>query len=132
MKVDIDIIEKDKTWKLVELSKGFISSQSNVHLEIAKRVLRYINGTINLGTWYLNSGRVKLDGYHVDMKEVKLDCYADSDWAGSIDDMNSTSGYVFTIAFGVIFWNAKEQEVVTQSTVDIEYISRAAATNEVI
>ncbi|RVW76127.1 Retrovirus-related Pol polyprotein from transposon TNT 1-94 [Vitis vinifera] len=41
---------------------------------------------------------------------VKLDGYADSDWAGSVDDMKSTSGYVFTIGSGVVCWNSESQE----------------------
>ncbi|RVX12855.1 Retrovirus-related Pol polyprotein from transposon RE1 [Vitis vinifera] len=66
------------------------------------------------------------------MRGVKLDGYADSDWAGSVDDMKSTSGYVFTIGSGVICWNSRKQEVVAQSTTEAEYISLAAAANQAI
>jgi hypothetical protein len=52
---------------------------------VAKRVLKYIKGTANLGIWYSKTGGVKLIGY------------VDSDWARSVDDMKSTSGYIFTI-----------------------------------
>lgn len=114
------------------LLSRFMSSPSNVHMGIAKRVLRYIRGTSNLGIWYLKTGGVKLDGYHVDITGVKLEGYADSDWAGSVDDMKSTSGYVFTIGSGVICWNARKQEVVAQSTAEAEYISLAAAANQAI
>ncbi|RVW23487.1 Copia protein [Vitis vinifera] len=72
----------------------------------------------NLAIWYLKTRGVKLDGY------------ADSDWAGSVDNMKSTSGYVFTIGSSVICWNSRKQEVVAQSTVEAEYISLAAATNQ--
>ena len=44
--------------------------------------------------------------------------------------MKSTSGYVFTIGSSVICWNSRKQEVVAQSTVEAEYISLAAATNQ--
>ncbi|RVW24539.1 Retrovirus-related Pol polyprotein from transposon TNT 1-94 [Vitis vinifera] len=63
---------------------------------------------------------------------VKLDGYADSDWAGSVDDMKSTSGYVFTIGSSVICWNLRKQAVVAQSTTEAEYISLAAAANQAI
>jgi len=82
------------------LLSRFMSSPSNIHMGIAKRVLKYIRETTDLGIWYLNTGGVKLIGY------------ADSDWAGSVDDMKSTSGYVFNIGSSTICWNAKKQEVV--------------------
>jgi hypothetical protein len=63
---------------------------------------------------------------------VDLNGYADSDWAGSVDDMKSTSGYIFTIGTGAICWNAKKQEVVAQSTAEAEYISLAAAANQAV
>ncbi|RVW12561.1 Retrovirus-related Pol polyprotein from transposon TNT 1-94 [Vitis vinifera] len=68
----------------------FMSSPSNVHMGVSKSVLKYVKGTKNLGIWYLKTGGVKLDGY------------ANSDWPGSVDDMKSTSSYVFTIGLGVI------------------------------
>ena len=102
------------------LLSRFMSSPSNVHMGIAKRVLKYIRGTTDLGIWYMKTGGVNLNGF------------ADSDWAGSIDDMKSTSGYVFTIGTGAICWNAKKQEVVAQSTAEAEYISLAAAANQAV
>ncbi|XP_058763264.1 uncharacterized protein LOC131636669 [Vicia villosa] len=35
-----------------------------------------------------------------------------SDWAGSVDDMKSTSGYVFSLGSGVISWCSKKQDTV--------------------
>jgi len=61
-----------------------MSSPNNIHMEVAKRVLTYIRGTINLGIWYSKT------------RGVKLIRYTDSDWAGSVDDIKSTSGCVFT------------------------------------
>ena len=80
----------------VGLLSRFMSSPNNVHMGVVKRVLKYVRGTINLGIWYLKIGGVKLDGY------------ADSDQAGSVDDMKSTLGYVFTIGSCVICWNSRK------------------------
>ncbi|KAJ9678984.1 hypothetical protein PVL29_021029 [Vitis rotundifolia] len=87
------------------LLSRFMSPFNNVHMGVAKRVLKYVRG-------------------------VKLDGSADSDWAGSVDDMKNTLGYVFTIGSGVICWNSRKQEVVAQSIVEAEYISLAAAANQ--
>ncbi|GJZ11038.1 retrotransposon ORF1 [Tanacetum coccineum] len=65
-------------------------------------------------------------------KVVKLKGYADSDWAGSIDDSKSTSGYIFTLGSGVFCWNSKKQSVVAQSSAEAEYISVARAVNHAI
>ena len=75
-----------------------MSSRSNVHMGVAKRVLGYVRGTIDLGICYIKTGGVKVHGY------------VDSDWAGSVDDMRSTSGYVFTIGLGAIGWNARSKK----------------------
>ena len=80
------------------LLSRFMSSRSNVHMGVAKRVLGYVRGTIDLGICYIKTGGVKVHGY------------VDSDWAGSVDDMRSTSGYVFTIGLGAIGWNARSKK----------------------
>ncbi|RVX19360.1 Retrovirus-related Pol polyprotein from transposon RE1 [Vitis vinifera] len=41
----------------------FMSSPSNVHMGVAKSVLKYVRGTTNLGIWYLKTRGIKLDGY---------------------------------------------------------------------
>ncbi|XP_031277068.1 uncharacterized protein LOC116135493 [Pistacia vera] len=66
----------------------------------AKRVLRYVKGTSRLGIWYKRSENLVLLGY------------TDSDWGGSLDDMKSTSGYVFYIKSGAISWLSKKQDTV--------------------
>ena len=38
--------------------------------------------------------------------------YADSDWAGRLDDSKITYGYAFLFDSGVFSWNSKKQEVV--------------------
>ena len=55
------------------------------HWMAAKRVLRYVKGTSDYGLLYSRSSHPKLSGF------------TDSDWAGSVDDKKSTSGYVFSL-----------------------------------
>ncbi|GJZ61178.1 hypothetical protein Tco_0617315 [Tanacetum coccineum] len=93
---------------------------SSSHLGAAKRVLRYVKGSLDLGIMFERNKAVKLEGY------------ADSDWAGSIDDSKSTSGYIFTLGSGVFCWNSKKQSVVAQSSAEAEYISVAGAVNHAI
>ncbi|KAK5786807.1 hypothetical protein PVK06_041453 [Gossypium arboreum] len=88
------------------------------HFQATKRVLRYIKGTLSYGIPFSKAERLKLVGY------------TDSDWASSIDDMKSTSGYVFTLGSAIFSWSSKKQSVVAQSTVDAEYVVAAGAINQ--
>ncbi|XP_017639887.1 secreted RxLR effector protein 161-like [Gossypium arboreum] len=85
------------------------------HFKAAKRVLRYVKGTLD---YVVNFERAE---------ELKLVGYSDSDWAGSVDDMKSTSGYFFTLGSRVFSWSSKKQQTVAQSTIEAEYIAAATA-----
>ncbi|GJU45485.1 retrovirus-related pol polyprotein from transposon TNT 1-94 [Tanacetum coccineum] len=93
----------------------FMGEPSSSHMGAAKRVLRYVKGSLDLGIMFERNKVVKFEGY------------ADSDWAGSIDDSKSTSGYIFTLSSGVFYWNSKKKSVVAQSFAEAEYISVAGA-----
>ena len=53
--------------------------------------------------------------------------YTDSDWAGSVDNQKSTSGYVFHMGSGAISWASKKQPIVALSTAEEEYMAATAA-----
>eukprot|EP00253_Pinus_taeda_P024371 PITA_24371 len=55
------------------------------------------------------------------------DGYTDSDWAGSVDDRKSTSGYVFHMGSGAISWASRKQPVVSLSTAEVEYVAATTA-----
>eukprot|EP00253_Pinus_taeda_P013575 PITA_13575 len=56
----------------------------------------------------------------------------DSDWAGSVDDRKSTSGYVFHMGSGAISWASKKQSIVALSTAEAEYVAATAATCQAV
>lgn len=104
----------------VSLLSRFMHCATEIHLQAAKRVLRYIKGTINYGVKFGKSADFKLFGF------------SDSDWAGSIDDRRSTSGYCFSLGSGIFSWCSKKQDIVTQSTAEAEYVAATAAVNQVL
>ncbi|KAK5785927.1 secreted RxLR effector protein 161-like [Gossypium arboreum] len=73
----------------VSFLSRFMHCCNVVHFKVAKRVLRYVKGTLDYGVKFENA------------KELKLIRYSNCDWAGSMDDMKSTSGYFFTLGSGV-------------------------------
>ena len=70
----------------------FMHSPTNKHYGTAKRVLRYVQGTLDFGLEYKKGEGSVLVGF------------CDSDWSGSEDDMKSTSGYAFSFGSGVFSW----------------------------
>jgi hypothetical protein len=89
----------------------YMENPTTTHLKAAKRILRYIKGTTNLGLYYSVSDDYKLVGY------------SDSDWGGDVDDRKSTSGFVFYIGNTAFTWMSKKQPIVTLSTCEAEYVA---------
>ena len=92
----------------------FMAKPKEIHLQAAKRVLRYLKGTVDYGIFYKKSGN------------QKLIAFTDSDYAGDIDDRRSTSGYVFLLSGGAISWSSKKQPIVTLSSTEAEFVAAAA------
>lgn len=49
-----------------------------------------------------------------------------------MDDLKSTSGYVFYVNQGAVCWLSRKQETVAQSTAEAEYISTATTVNQAV
>ncbi|XP_043717605.1 secreted RxLR effector protein 161-like [Telopea speciosissima] len=102
------------------LLSRFMQNPSQIHLGAAKRILRHLQGTLEYGIWYKPTSDSRLYGY------------TDSDYAGSVDDMKSTSGYAFTLGSGIFSWASKKQETVAQSSAEVEYVAAATSTCQAI
>jgi hypothetical protein len=90
------------------LINRYMERTTELHLRAAKRVFRYLKGTIDFGIFYKkNEGPI-------------LSSFTNSDFAGDLDDRRSTSGHVFMMGSGVISWASKKQQVVTLSTTEAE------------
>lgn len=97
------------------------SNPGQEHWTAAKRVLRYIKGTVDFGIMY---GKKQA--------KTQLIGYTDADWAGDKNDRKSTSGYAFTYGGGPVSWSAKKQGSVALSTAETEYIATGHAVQGVI
>lgn len=62
---------------------------------------------------------------------MKLVGFCDNDYGGCVDDMKSTSGYVFSLGSRVFSWLSKKQQSVAQSSAEAEYVSASIATSQV-
>ncbi|BBG97858.1 transposable element gene, partial [Prunus dulcis] len=93
---------------------NFLSSKTELHYQAAKRVLRYLKGTVDYGLFYKKGESNEFVGF------------SDSDYAGDLEDRKSTSGHVFMLSSGAVTWSSKKQQVVTLSTTEAEFIAAAS------
>ena len=64
--------------------------------------------------------------------QISVIGYVDADYAGRLDDLRSTTGYVFTLAGGPICWRSMVQSLVALSTTESEYMALAEAGKEAL
>jgi hypothetical protein len=58
--------------------------------------------------------------------------YVDADYEGNLDDMRSTTSYVFTLVGEPICWKSIFQSFVALSTIALEYITMVKAAKEAL
>ncbi|KAG8496501.1 hypothetical protein CXB51_008983 [Gossypium anomalum] len=112
------ITRPDLSFCVNKLSQ-YMNSPSDNHWRAVKRVLRYLIGTLEYGLHY-SQGQFKLVGY------------SDTDWASSVEDRRSTTGYVLYLGENPIAWCSKKQAVVSRSSSEAEYRSLANCVSEVL
>ncbi|KAL8158574.1 hypothetical protein V2J09_000111 [Rumex salicifolius] len=88
------------------------------HLTSIKRILRYVQGTLNLGL-HIAPGPIN-----------QLQVYSDADWAGCPDTRRSTSGFCLYLGPNLIAWSSKRQGTVSRSSAEAEYRAVANAVAE--
>jgi hypothetical protein len=95
----------------------YMSTPTTIHLAAAKRILRYLRGTLNHGIVFSPG-------------PIQLSAFTDADWAGDPDDRRSTSGYLVYLGSNPITWSAKKQPTVSRSSTESEYRALAIASAE--
>jgi Reverse transcriptase (RNA-dependent DNA polymerase) len=93
----------------VSLVSQFMHNPSKEHVEAVTRILRYLKGAPGRGLFFRKYG-------HLD-----ISCFTDADWAGSITDRRSTSGYFSFVGGNLVTWRSKKQVVVALSSAETEF-----------
>jgi len=86
----------------------------------AKRILRYLQGTIDYSILYKKEGKSELIGF------------IDSDFARDKEDKKITSSYVFMLGSGAVSWCSKKQPIVTLSTTEVEFVAATVCATQAI
>ena len=91
-----------------------------VHLQATYRILHYLKGTPGRGILYKRN------------KNTILEAYTDADYAGSITDRRSTSGYCTFLGGNLVTWRSKKQDVVARSSAEAEFRAMAQGICELL
>ena len=82
-------------------------------------MLHYVQSTLDDALFYAADAPLVLYGY------------TDADWASSIVDRRSTSGFMFSFGSAAVTWSSKKQPTVALLSTEAEYRGAAVAACEV-
>eukprot|EP00253_Pinus_taeda_P012520 PITA_12520 len=103
-----------------EEATKFMQKPCEGHWSAAKRVLKYLKGTQDFGIKYTQVDDFSLIGY------------SDSDFDGDKETGVSTSGYAMSLGSGAVSWRSRKQSIPANSTIEVEYVAAAEATEEIV
>ncbi|CAN6541534.1 unnamed protein product [Malus baccata var. baccata] len=87
----------------------FMTQPTNMHMLLVKRILRYIQATVEYSLQYTKS------------KGVDITTFSDSDWAADINTRQSITGFVVYFGDNLISWQSKKESIVSRSSTKAEY-----------
>jgi len=100
----------------------YVSDPGEQHWAAAKRILKYLRETQNLGLLFKRTNS----------KSCTLTGQCDSDWAGDQDTRRSTTAYIFMVNGSPVSWTSKLQPTVALSSVEAEYMAASSAAQEAV
>jgi hypothetical protein len=103
----------NKTWQ-------FLHSPTHVHMKAAKRILRYMQDTLDVGCKFHQSS------------SLKSSAFSNADWAGYPDYRRSTGGFAVYPGANLVSSSSRKQAITSQSSTEAEYNALANATTGII
>nr|GEV69029.1 zinc finger, CCHC-type [Tanacetum cinerariifolium] len=91
----------------------YISNLGTLHWQAIQRVQKYLKKAIDYRLVYSSYPSV-------------LEGYTNASWISNTEDNPSTSGWVFLLGGGAIYWASKKQTCITGSTMESEFVALAA------
>ncbi|KAL5732677.1 hypothetical protein ACOSQ2_032369 [Xanthoceras sorbifolium] len=90
------------------------------HFDTVYRILRYLKRSPGKGLIFKKHGH------------LQVEAYTDADWAGSVIDRRSTSGYCTFVGGNLVTWRSKKQNVVARNNAEAEFRAIAHGICEVM
>jgi hypothetical protein len=80
----------------------FLHAPTDFHMATAKRILRYVLGTLNIGLKFHSAS------------SLKPSAFSDADWARCPNDRRSTSGFAMYLGSNLVSWSSRKQPTVSR------------------
>lgn len=104
----------------VSMVSQFMHTPYEEHLAAVYRILRYLKSSPGKGLFFKKC------------EERGVEAYTDADWAGSITDRKSKSGYCTFLRGNLVTWRSKKQNVVARSSAEAEFRAMAQGICEIM
>lgn len=104
----------------VSVVSQYMHAPCEEHMEAVLRILKYLKGSPGKGLFFSKNETRSIEGF------------TDADWAGSIEDRRSTSGYCTFVWGNLVTWRSKKQTVVARSSAEAEFRAMAHGTCEML
>ena len=101
----------------VSMCARYLQQPRQVHLEAAKRVLRYLHHTRTKELVYMQS-----------KGKLKVVCFVDSSWGNDVDTRRSRFGFAIYVGRCLVAWTSKLHAALSLSTAEAEYTAATEAT----
>ncbi|CAN1749024.1 Retrovirus-related Pol polyprotein from transposon TNT 1-94 [Linum perenne] len=98
----------------------FMHSPTTTHWQAVKRILRYLNGTLDHCLHFRSTS------------STTLLAYSDAGWVSDPDDSRSKYGYAVYHGPNLISWTSRKQKVVARSSTEAEYRALAYTAAELV
>ena len=105
---------------VVSVVSQFMHNPSEEHMNAVIRILHYLKSSPGKGLMFSKNNHLNVEGY------------TDADWAGSILDRKSTSGYFTFVGGNLVTWRSKKQKVVARSSAEAEFRGMAKGLCELL
>jgi hypothetical protein len=79
-------------------------------MKAAKRILRYVQGTITLGLKFRTNS------------SLRINAFLDADWVGCPDDRRSTGSFAIYLGSNLLSWSTHKQATVSHSSTEPELV----------
>eukprot|EP00253_Pinus_taeda_P022300 PITA_22300 len=98
----------------------FQANPKESHLQVVKRIFKYLQGTQDFVLWYPKD------------TDLTLHAYTDADWAGNFDDRKSSSGSAFYMGSKLVYWFNEKQSLIALYTVEAEYVATTSSCTQLL
>ena len=93
----------------VSVASRHMTNPTENHMKAVNRILQYLKGTPGRGLHFAKN------------PNRGIEVYTDADWAGSVTDRKSTTGYCSYVWGNLVTWRSKKQSVVARSSAEAEF-----------